>query len=563
MSYKDWCKPRVTVDTTVHEEVVDLDTPRWEDGEPTGFYLPDGDGVIHATGPNTYQRRHVRDIEYSYGQGNGLQETHDAKAAYNWAAKHGFPLPTASFDTALADYVLNGGVPHDPVSLSWRHLRVRLDPTYPLDVAHALHRCIPVLRQELEDTGTWALYHGTELPLTRVLHDIERTGVRLDIPHLNAFNRELELDATQTADAIFRMVGKQFELGSTQQVADVLYGQLGLPKGRRTKKGFTTDSKQLLQIADMHPVIDLLLHWRKVTKLTSTYVGKLPNCTRDGRLHCKFNQLVCITGRLSSSDPNLQNIPIRTAEGREVRKAFVTDPGWVLLAADYSQVELRILAHYSQDETMLRCFTTGEDLHTGTARTLFGLAEGETPDKAQRSLAKIVNFSIPYGTTPHGLALQIHDSVDKAYQLQQGYFSRFYRVKDYIEAQHQFGREHGYVETFFHRRRYLPDILSYRAQRREESERFAANHPIQGTAADVMKIALVNIARELFLRNMRARLLMQVHDEAVLECPEEEVPILAPLVRDCMRNAVQLCIPLDVEVKVGKNWGAMSKWEDI
>ncbi len=541
--------------------MVDLDTPQWQDGEPTGFFMLDGDNFIVATGENTYQR--TMPVLWLASE-RIPKQTHNAKAVYHRALRERIAVGGLNFDTDLADYLLHPEAEHDPASIARRYLHVRDLAKDPLQITHALHRCVPKLRELLHEQNLDPLYYDVELYVALALARMEEQGVTLDVPPLEELTHRLTLEANAAAHAMFELAGQEFDIASTKQLPVILYDVLKLPKGRRTKSGYSTDAKHLSQIVDMHPILPLLLQWRKTTKLVNTYAGKLPKVLKNGKLHCQFNQDVCVTGRLSSSDPNLQNIPTRTAEGREIRKAFIpSHPDWILLAADYSQIELRVLAHYSQDETMLNCFRIGEDLHAGTARKLFGLGEEETPTKEQRNLAKIVNFAIPYGTTPHGLSLQIHSTVDVAQDLQQSYLLRFFRVNEYLREQWELGRQQGYVETLMHRRRPLFNIQSLNSRKREESERFAANHPIQGTAADIMKIALVKVDRALSMSTWRANLLLQVHDELVLETHMDDLPYVAKIVKNCMESAFQLSIPLVAELKVGPNWGSMTKWEGI
>jgi len=430
---------------------------------------------------------------------------------------------------------------------------------------HLLYHMEKRMRESLVEQGMESVYFDIELPLSPVLAEMEEKGVALDVPLLNRMTQESEAKAALLRQRVYQLAGREFNLRSTQELSQVLFEEQGLPKGKRTKKGYSTDVKVLDKLREQFPIVDALLQFRASDKLTGTYTAKLPGLIRKdtGRLHCHFNQAVCVTGRLSSSEPNLQNIPIRGDEGKVIRGAFTTDiPGWVIVKADYSQIELRVLAHYSQDPTMLKVYREGtEDIHTGTARTLFGLADNETPTKDQRRMAKIVNFAIPYGTTPHGLSEQVKCSVEfAATELYQPYLRRFSRVNDYMANMRKFAHANGYVQTLLGRRRPMPNVKSLNQATREAAEREAINMPIQGTAADIMKLALLRIKEGIVREGLRAHMLMQVHDEIVLECHGEDVNKLGTLLREAMVHAYHIDVPLDVEIKFGPNWGETEVW---
>jgi DNA polymerase-1 len=355
-------------------------------------------------------------------------------------------------------------------------------------------------------------------------------------------------------------VGYPFNVNSTQQLSDALFIKLGLPtKGvRKTASGrYSTAAAVLEGLKGHHPVIGLILEQRELAKLKSTYADALPQLVnpRTARVHTSYNQTGTVTGRISSSNPNLQNIPIRTELGRQVRRAFVAGEGSVLLAADYSQVELRIMAHISQDPTLLEAFHRGEDIHTSTAAAIMGVpAEAVTPE--MRRLAKSVNFGLSYGQGSHGLAQQTGLSHEEADRFIKTYFAQYLKVKEYIERTKRQANEQGYVETLLGRRRYFPELKrdQVRGHIVAAAHRMAINAPIQGTAADILKIAMLRLHQALHERNLKSRMILQVHDELVLEVPEDEVDTVAPLVREIMEDAFQLDAPLKVDVKVGKNW---------
>src|SRR5205807_3870644 len=353
---------------------------------------------------------------------------------------------------------------------------------------------------------------------------------------------------------MYELSGNTFNVGSPQQLQRLLYDDLGLAAGRRIKTGRSTDADTLESLRGEHPIVDLVLEWRQLTKLKGTYVDALPLLVeRDGRVHTSFNQTVATTGRLSSSDPNLQNVPVRSEWGQRVRGCFVADPGALLVSADYSQIELRVLAHVTNDVGLVDAFARGEDIHRRTAAEVYTVeADAVTPD--QRRIAKVVNFGVVYGLSDFGLSRDTGMPQEEARAYIEAYFARFAAVAAYLDSIRNFARQWGYVETLFGRRRYIPDIRAANRSIRQAAERMAVNMPIQGTAADIMKLAMIGADRALRDRGMRSRLLLQVHDELVLEAPEEEVDALTPLLREAMGGAADLIVPLDVDVKVGKNW---------
>jgi len=416
-----------------------------------------------------------------------------------------------------------------------------------------------VLAPQLEEKGLLALFREVEMPLVAVLRDMERAGVALDVAFLQEMSQRLERSLQELQEQIYQAVGYSFNLNSPQQLSEALFQRLGLPLSAtyRLKSGiYSTANDVLERLRHLHPVVEAVLNQREVAKLKSTYVDALPALvnTRTGRLHTSFNQTATSTGRLSSSDPNLQNIPIRTELGRQVRKAFIAAPGWVLLSADYSQVELRILAHISGDPGLLEAFRRGEDIHASTASTLFGVPTDQvTPE--QRRVAKTVNFGLMYGMSDYGLAQRLGIEQEVAAHFIRTYFGRYAGVKRYIEETLRQGREQGYVSTLLGRRRYIPELGSPNRNVRAAAEREAINMPIQGSAADIIKIAMIRLHRALQEKGLRSRLILQVHDELVLEAPQEEAERVAPMVKDYMEGAYELQAPLQVEVHAGPNWG--------
>ncbi|HHW13750.1 MAG TPA: DNA polymerase I [Firmicutes bacterium] len=414
----------------------------------------------------------------------------------------------------------------------------------------------PRLAAQLEEAGQTRLFAEVEMALVPVLAAMERRGVAVDTGRLAALGAELELRSERLAAEIYREAGEEFNLNSPRQLAAVLFEKLKLPTGKRTKTGYSTSAEVLEELAMDHPIARLLLDYRQLVKLKTTYVDTLPGLIdpATGRVHTTFNQAVTATGRLSSTNPNLQNIPVRTEEGGKIREAFMAGgEGTVLLSADYSQIELRVMAHLSGDPILTEAFCSGEDIHTRTAAELFGLRPEEvTPE--MRSGAKAINFGIIYGISSFGLARGTKISREEAQRFIAAYFARYARVKQYLDEVVASAREKGYVTTLLNRRRFLPDLHSRNYALRSFAERTAMNTPIQGTAADIIKLAMIACERELAERGLRTRMLLQVHDELVFEGPEEEVPVVARLVREAMEGAVSLRVPLVVDVEVGRNW---------
>ncbi|MBI2171156.1 MAG: DNA polymerase I [Chloroflexi bacterium] len=412
-----------------------------------------------------------------------------------------------------------------------------------------------------------AILRDVELPLVPVLVAMQRNGILVDKARLTRMSEALTQQIHTLEEAIYQEAGQQFNINSTQQLATVLFEKLlppaklkemGLPPPRRTKTGYSTDSAVLEEVRKAHPVVDLVLEYRQLTKLKSTYLESLPTLVnpRTGRIHTSYNQVGSATGRFSSSDPNLQNIPIRTDLGREVRRAFLAPDGWSLLAADYSQVELRVLAHLSQDPGLLAAFHRGEDIHASTASQVYGVPLGQvTPD--MRRMAKVMNFGIIYGLSAHGMSQQTDMDMHQSQEFINSYFAKYPGILDYIEQTKRKARSLGYVETLLGRRRYIPEIAHSNFQVRQAAERMAINMPVQGAAADLIKLAMINLHRQMATDRLRSRMLLQVHDELIFEVPPDELEAMKGLVLDLMPSAMQLDVPLKVEVKLGQNWGEM------
>ncbi len=399
------------------------------------------------------------------------------------------------------------------------------------------------------------LYGDIELPLIDVLASMEMAGIRLNSRHLADLSKVLEKDLASLEKEIHEMAGEEFNINSPKQLAVILFEKLELPVVKKTKTGYSTDVKVLEELAPRHPIPDKILYYRQMAKLKSTYVDSLPNevYKETGRIHTSYNQTVAATGRLSSSDPNLQNIPIRTDLGKEIRKAFIAEDGWQLLAADYSQIELRILAHLSDDPALIKAFKKGEDIHTRTAAEIFGTSLDEVKEDTRR-IAKAVNFGIVYGLSAFGLSRQLRISPKEAKKFIDQYFELYSRVRDFMDTTIEQARERGYTTTLFNRRRYLPDINSKNKQLREATERIAINSPVQGSAADLIKIAMIHLHGQLQKENLKSRMILQVHDELVFEVPPDEKKEIEKRVRKEMEGAYSLKVPLVVDMAWGVNW---------
>ena len=407
------------------------------------------------------------------------------------------------------------------------------------------------------DADLWNLYQEVELPLVPVLREMEAAGVRIDVAKLHKAETQLTEELNELEQKIYALAEMSFNINSPRQVGELLFDKLKLDtKAKKSKTGqYSTSEEVLTSIIDRHPVVPLILDYRELKKLISTYVATLPSYIdpRDGKIHTTYNQTVTATGRLSSSNPNLQNLPIRSERGKLIREAVIPDEGCAFLSADYSQIELRLMAHFSQDEHLLRAFREGQDIHAATASRIFNQPI-EQITKDQRRQAKTANFGIIYGISAFGLAQQLGCSRTEAKQLIDDYFAAFPRVISYIEQQKELARHRGYAETLFGRKRYLPDINSHNATVRSFAERNAVNAPIQGTAADIIKMAMVSIHRRIKADGLRAQMIMQVHDELNFNVPEAEVERLREIVVSEMQNAVHLSVPLIAECGVGKNW---------
>ena len=498
----------------------------------------------------------------------------DLKKTAGQLAAMGIGLQGQWNDIELMHYVINPERSHQLAALAQTYLGVALEEASAPVTTGSLFDDVPEednaprlkesailiplgdkLREQLP-----SFYDRMEEPLAKVLCQMERDGVRVDIGQLRVFADGLRKELVEREARIREMAEEpQLNISSPRQVGEVLFDKLGLdPKAKKTgsKTQYSTDEATLIAIADRHPIVNEILEFRAVKKLLSTYIEPFPGYVSpvDGRVHTTFNQALTATGRLSSSNPNLQNIPVRTERGKEIRKAFVPGtPEGVIVSADYSQIELRIMAHLSCDAHLIQAFRDGVDVHAATAAKIFGIPVSEVT-REQRSMAKTANFGIMYGISSFGLAQRLHLSRGAAKELIDGYFASFPAIRSFIDDSISFARENGYVETLFGRRRYLPDIQAHNANVRALAERNAVNAPIQGTSADIIKLAMIGVAARMKEEGLRSRMVLQIHDELVFDALPEEVPALKALVKDVMENVIKLSVPLTVECSAGANW---------
>ena len=505
---------------------------------------------------------------------------HDMKGPMHALRGRGWTLDGLTSDTALAAYLVRPGQRSfelDDLALRYLHRELRVEEGAEdgqlsllggeeeeaekimagvLLRARAVAELADALDEELTKTGQATLLSDLELPLQGVLCDLEAAGIAMDSELLASQEAHFASRVKQAAQDAYAVIGKEINLGSPKQLQVVLFDELDMPKTKRTKTGYTTDADALtdLYAKTEHPFLRHLLEHRDATRLKSTVDGLLKTIADDGRIHTTFNQTIAATGRLSSTEPNLQNIPIRTEEGRTIRESFVVGPGYAeLMTADYSQIEMRIMAHLSEDAALIEAFQSGFDFHAATAARVFSVEPTEVSG-AQRAKVKAMNYGLAYGLSAFGLSNQLRISTEEARELMDDYFTRFGGVRDYLQSIVERARKETYTETILGRRRYLPDLTSDNRQRREMAERMALNAPIQGSAADIIKVAMLNVHRAITNSDLRSRMLLQVHDELVLEIADGEHAEVEALVREHMGNAYHLDVPLEVSVGFGRSW---------
>lgn len=547
----------------------------WQDGEAYFIYWPD-----------LKNTKAGKDLQIVFANPNIKKIGHNVKFDIEVLLHAGFELVGPYYDTMLAAYVLHPGDRglklDSQVFSEFGHQMIPIEDLigkkgknqitmsdvpkdtlteYAAEDADYTWRLYARMQKAIADEHMNALLDDIEFPLIPALVHMEKNGIRVDVAFLADLQKKLATDLKKIEADIYEMAGEKFNVASPKQLKVILFEKLDIPTDglKKTKTGISTAASELEKMRGLHPIIDLISDFRELSKLQSTYVEALPKLVNSatGRVHTSFNQTIAATGRLSSSDPNLQNIPIRTELGREIRKAFVADEGHVLVAVDYSQIELRVVAHLSDDRAMIDTFANGGDIHRTTASFIFDVPADEVTTDMRRK-AKEVNFGVLYGMGAYGLAQRTGISQSEAREFIEKYFSRYPKMREYTKGLIEYAREKGYVETLFGRRRYLPDIESGVAMVRKAAERAAVNLPVQGTSADIIKMAMIRAYETILKEHKDVRMLLQVHDELVFEVPEEKVKEVSEEIKNCMENITKLKVPLDVEVKTGPSWGVLS-----
>lgn len=577
-----WLETHAPADTPVGVAAkLDTGPNRRHTASVTGLALATAGGAAAWVDPATLEPTDEAALAAWLADAGRPKVLHDSKPAVLAFAAHGWSLEGILRDTQIAAYLARPDQrSYDLTDLALRYLhrelRVDAPETGQLTLeglgndaeaeqnlmlqARATLDLADAIDAELSRDGEQSarLMAGVELPLMRVLAGMERTGIAADTHYLSELEAHFAAEVKAAAQGAYEAVGREFNLGSPKQLQEILFGELGLPKTKKIKTGYTTDADALqwLHAQNPHPVLAHLLRHRDVAKLKTTVDGLLKSVSDDGRIHTTFNQTVAATGRLSSTEPNLQNIPIRTEEGRRIRRAFVVGEGYdCLLTADYSQIEMRIMAHLSSDEALIEAFNSGADFHAATASSVFGVPVDEVTADQRRKI-KAMNYGLAYGLSAFGLSQQLGITAEEARGLMENYFAGFGGVRDYLQEVVARARHDGYTSTILGRRRYLPDLVSDNRQRREMAERMALNAPIQGSAADIIKVAMLHVDTALREAGLRSRMLLQVHDELVFEVAPGERETLEALVRREMGAAHPLSVPLEVSVGEGRDWNS-------
>ncbi len=523
----------------------------------------------------------IRELKDIFEDDSIKKTAQNAKYDYIVLANYGIHVKGMIFDTMVASYLLNPSrLSHGLDDISFEYLNHKMTTSiqdligkgksaitmdkvdvekvsdYSCEDSDVTFRLKKILEKDISQKGLDELLYNVEMPLVEVLAEMEISGVSIDKEYLADLSREMEKRLNKLTGKIYELAGEEFNINSPKQLSVILFDKMKLPVIRRTKTGISTDEEVLTKLALSHPLPEKLLEYRELSKLKSTYVDSLPDLINPAtnRVHASFNQTVTATGRLSSSGPNLQNIPIRTEEGRKIRKAFIASgKNSLILSADYSQIELRILGHLSGDASLIKAFLDGSDIHAYTASLVFGVEERDV-DSDMRGMAKTVNFGIIYGMSPYGLSQSLKIDVNKAKEFIDSYFERYPEVKIYMESLIEEARQNGYVTTLLGRRRYIPEINSPDMRMRQFAERTAINTPIQGSAADIIKVAMISIHERLSKKKLTAKMIMQVHDELVFDVPKKELKEVYEIVKDGMENIIKLKVPVEARVEVGENW---------
>ncbi|MBR3571879.1 MAG: DNA polymerase I [Bacteroidales bacterium] len=534
-----------------------------QDGKIAGFAFSLDDKTCYYHFVESEHRHYQKLIQWIF-TGEHTVVTFESKPTYKYLKTFKIEPTVHIFDLQIAHYLIQPENQHglERICSSYLNYTMKQDHQTLQDLAvervSAYVQLLPYLQKELTDSQLQKLFDTVEMPLVPVLADMERAGVRIDVPTLQKNSDTMKAELQELENQIFEYAGTSFNIGSPKQLGEVLFEKMRIIENAKLTKSkqYQTGEEVLLKMAHKHPIVPLILEWRKLTKLKSTYIDALPQLInpKTGRIHTTFTQTITSTGRLSSVNPNLQNIPVRTERGRDIRKAFVaTDDEHVILAADYSQIELRIVAHVCGDERMIETFRQNEDIHAAMAAHIFGVPADEVTKDMRRS-AKTVNFGILYGISPFGLSERLQIPLKEARLLIEDYFRNFPKISDYLNNTLEFAREHLYVETLLGRRRYIRDINAQSSVLRSAAERNAINAPIQGTAADLIKVAMIRIHQEMKQRNLQSKMILQVHDELVFDARKDELEVLKPLVVKHMSGAMKLSVPLDVDINEGTSW---------
>jgi len=497
--------------------------------------------------------------------------------------REGIDLKGIHFDTMVASYLLNPAkLNHNLGDIAIEYLGHKMTPIseligkgkkeitmdeveiervtpYACADADIVLRLAEIMEPRLKEKNLEELFHKVEMPLVKVLAEMERDGVLIDKEYLGSLSKEFALELEKLERKIYSLAGEEFNINSPKQLSYILFEKLKLPVIEKTKTGYSTKEGVLRELASSHKLPNLLIKYRELAKLKSTYIDALPSLINpiDGRVHTSFNQTVTATGRLSSSEPNLQNIPVRTELGRKIRKAFITQKGYILLSADYSQIDLRILAHISKDEALRDAFFKDEDIHSRTACEIFGVTKKEVTPELRR-IAKTVNFGLSYGMSPFGLSKDLGISLKEAEKYITKYFERYSGVKKYVKKIIEEATKKGYVTTLFKRRRYIPEINHPDLRLSNFAKRVAINTPIQGTSADIIKVAMLEISERIKKEVLKSKMIIQIHDELLFEVPEDEVEKVSKLAKEIMEDSIELEVPIKVDIKMGKNWAELS-----
>jgi DNA polymerase I len=520
------------------------------------------EGVV--TDLNSFiQLNRISDLKEIFENDDIVKNTFNAKAAYSYLFKQGIELNNLDFDIEIAAYLLNPSESkYDIESILRRYGKIQISDVEMGDMinvlslfANNINEIKENMVKEIENYNMTELLNKVEMPLIKVLAQMEIEGFKIDKGTLHNIGFELSEEIDKLTNSIFELAGEEFNINSPKQLGVILFEKLNLPIIKKTKTGYSTDAEVLDQLSDKHEIVDNILHYRQLVKLKSTYIdGLIANIADDGRIHSSFNQTVTATGRISSTEPNLQNIPIKMEQGRRIRKAFIPSSNdYLIMSADYSQIELRVLAHISSDENLVDAFVNGQDIHRRTASEVFGVPIDEVTSLL-RSRAKAINFGIVYGLSDFGLSKDLKISRKEAKQYIDNYFQRYSGVKKYLENVINDAKEKGYVTTFKNRIRHIPEITSTNRNVKLLGERLAMNTPIQGTAADIIKIAMVNVFYRIQREKLMSRLILQVHDELVLEVHKSEIDYVKDLIKVEMESAINLSVPLLVDINLGANW---------